>query len=146
MTAAELEKRKQTNLKIIKFGCLPIVGIFLIIIMLSIFNTPEKKDYRTLIQDFCNQPEDSLNIKYGTPKNSVWEVDGVKVNIINFENVRNINFQNIKLDPQKLETETGFDMGFTRQGGPGITALHFFKSKNEAVYNSNNNSLRIAIY
>lgn len=80
----ELKKRKATNIKILKFGCLPIALLFGLIILITsigggdvkIDNTGESFDAKREVNNFCLMSIDELSQKYGKP--SISEFEGNK--------------------------------------------------------------------
>ncbi len=59
LTPEQLQKRRNVNGKILKFGCLPIVILFLIIIGLTIFYTPDFEKSDNLMEELSNCTERS---------------------------------------------------------------------------------------
>lgn len=103
----------------------------------KIFSTKE------VIQDFSNMPTDSIISKYGAPQGSKWNVNGIYISKINFEDMNNTTFEEISLVPQLLDEETGFK-GVVTQGGLNIYSVKM-EGKSEAVYNSKRKSLRVSL-
>lgn len=51
------EKRKAMNIKIFKFGCLPIIGVFILIMVIGIFSNKPKKS-----PDHEQKPQSKINV------------------------------------------------------------------------------------
>lgn len=102
-----------------------------------------KIELQQIVQDFSKNPTDSINSKYGQPINSKWNVDGIEVSKLRFENINNTTFDNITINPQNFNNETGFK-GQVQKGGPGIYSIKI-SDKSDIVYNMNKKSLRVSL-
>lgn len=99
---------------------------------------------RDVIQYFSTKPMDSIIAKYGEPKNSKWSINSsYYVTKIQFEDMNNTSFEDIYLDPSKLEEETGFQ-GKVNRGAPNIYTIKL-DGKSEVVYNTHTKRLRVSL-
>ena len=118
------------------------LGLFSFLAACAGENKP-KIELKQIVQDFSKNPADSIISKYGEPVNSKWNVDGIEVSKMKFDNVNNTTFNNITINPQNLNNETGFS-GQVQKGGPGIYSIKI-SDKSDIVYNLNKKSLRVSL-
>ncbi len=91
LTQEEINKRRQTNKKILKFGCLPIIGLIVLSVVFSIFgkdDKPTKEDLAVMsyviakdyVKNSLRYPEeaefDLLPISKKETKPNIFEVVG----------------------------------------------------------------------
>lgn len=89
----ELTFKEKLNKPIVKFGCLPLLLLF-IIFMISIFTGNDKKiDFNgdtfkpeTVVKDFCTMSLEDLEKKYGTADNEIMAGEKVYNWTLNKEN------------------------------------------------------------
>lgn len=150
----KLQKRRENNTKILKFGCLPIFLIASILILFSIFSTDNKKNAidSKVIQDFCLNTMESIIQDYGKPSvNNTWYLKNSNVAVELFEPLkpeRNVTFYNIEISPSTLASSTGFTAGSVQDLGGGIYKLNFSAGTNSVLnvrYRENDKQLIINI-
>lgn len=161
----ELKRRKATNLKILKFGCLPIIVIFLIVMVVgSLSNsrveidaTGEVFNAERDVKNFCLLPIEELAVKYGQPtesdfngdKDYTWTLNkekGLKA-IVFIENGETsiVRFNNIQLGDLFWE-DLGWDKNnFDFNNVGKYTTVSDLSGIEEAMYKNNSNVLNIKL-
>lgn len=93
LTPEQLEQRKATNMKILKFGCLPIVVLFLLVILFSTLSESDKQNdsasSRSATETPSGEAAKPIYWKYGE---NVDKMEGTKVYYAQCESTNEIEF------------------------------------------------------
>ncbi|MCG8808457.1 hypothetical protein G1K57_10345 [Tenacibaculum finnmarkense] len=100
----EERKKKEKSAKILKYGCLPLIGAFFLIILLTtigggitIDSTGDSLDVKTDINNFCKLSVEKLTEKYGKPIISEYQKEKNYTWVLNKENnIKAVVFIDIK--------------------------------------------------